>query len=65
MTPTLVPEVPDEGAVWSAQDTTPSAIEAALRELLIEQLRAQAGPTRPRGCSTWSWSWTASGAARS
>ncbi len=28
--------MPDEG-VWSAQDTTPSAIEAALRELLKEQ----------------------------
>src|SRR3954471_15186230 len=28
--------MPDEG-VWSAQDTTPAAIEAALRELLKEQ----------------------------
>jgi glucose-6-phosphate dehydrogenase assembly protein OpcA len=27
----------DAEAVWSAQDTTPSAIDAALRELLIEQ----------------------------
>src|SRR3982751_2076530 len=25
------------GGVWSAQDTTPSAIESALRELLVEQ----------------------------
>src|ERR671915_1437918 len=30
------PEVP-EGAVWSAEDTTPSAIEEALRELLQRQ----------------------------
>jgi glucose-6-phosphate dehydrogenase assembly protein OpcA len=37
MAPKVVPEVPDEGAVWSAQDTTPSAIEEALRELLIKQ----------------------------
>jgi glucose-6-phosphate dehydrogenase assembly protein OpcA len=37
MTPGLVPEVPDAGATWSAQDTTPSAIEEALRELLQEQ----------------------------
>ena len=27
----------DGGGVWSAQDTTPSAIEAALRELLVEE----------------------------
>ena len=33
----VVPEVPDEGAVWSAQDTTPSAIEEALRKLLQQQ----------------------------
>jgi glucose-6-phosphate dehydrogenase assembly protein OpcA len=31
------PEVPNEGAVWSAQDTTPSEIEEALRELLQQQ----------------------------
>jgi glucose-6-phosphate dehydrogenase assembly protein OpcA len=31
------PEVPDAGAVWSAQDTTPSEIEEALRQLLQEQ----------------------------
>ena len=31
------PEVPDAGAVWSAQDTTPSAIEEALRDLLQQQ----------------------------
>jgi glucose-6-phosphate dehydrogenase assembly protein OpcA len=31
------PEVPDAGAVWSAQDTTPSDIEEALRHLLQEQ----------------------------
>ena len=27
----------DAGGVWSEQDTTPAAIEAALRELLAEQ----------------------------
>jgi glucose-6-phosphate dehydrogenase assembly protein OpcA len=32
-----VPEVPDEGAVWSAQDTTPGAIDEALRKLLQQQ----------------------------
>ena len=64
MNPTRVPEVPDEGAVWSAQDTTPSAIEEALRDLLIKQY-ARNGDTRPHVCSTWSWSWIASGAARS
>src|SRR3954466_6650952 len=32
-----VREVPDAGAVWSAQDTTPSEIEEALRHLLQEQ----------------------------
>jgi hypothetical protein len=31
------PEVPDAGAVWSEQDTTPSAIEEALRSLLQQQ----------------------------
>jgi glucose-6-phosphate dehydrogenase assembly protein OpcA len=31
------PEIPDAGAVWSAQDTTPSEIEEALRHLLQEQ----------------------------
>ena len=31
------PEVPGEGAVWSAQDTTPGAIDEALRELLQQQ----------------------------
>lgn len=31
------PEVPDEGAVWSAQDTTPGAIDEALRDLLQQQ----------------------------
>jgi glucose-6-phosphate dehydrogenase assembly protein OpcA len=35
--PKVVPEVPDEGAVWSAQDTTPGAIDEALRELLKQQ----------------------------
>ena len=43
MAPTLVPEVPDEGAVWSAQDTTPSAIEEALRDLLIKQYARNQG----------------------
>jgi glucose-6-phosphate dehydrogenase assembly protein OpcA len=37
MTPKVVPEVPDEGAVWSAQDTTPAEIEEALRTLLQQQ----------------------------
>jgi glucose-6-phosphate dehydrogenase assembly protein OpcA len=37
MAPKLAPEVPDEGAVWSAQDTTPSAIDEALRDLLTKQ----------------------------
>jgi glucose-6-phosphate dehydrogenase assembly protein OpcA len=31
------PEVPDAGAVWSAEDTTPSDIDDALRHLLQEQ----------------------------
>jgi glucose-6-phosphate dehydrogenase assembly protein OpcA len=31
------PEVPGEGAVWSAEDTTPAAIEEALRGLLQRQ----------------------------
>jgi glucose-6-phosphate dehydrogenase assembly protein OpcA len=35
--PKVVPEVPDEGAVWSAQDTIPSAIDEALRQLLQQQ----------------------------
>src|SRR5215216_3152440 len=34
---TTAPEVPDAGAVWSAEDTTPSDIEEALRHLLQEQ----------------------------
>src|SRR5215217_6568353 len=34
---TTAPEVPDAGAVWSAQDTTPSDVEEALRRLLQEQ----------------------------
>jgi len=37
MAPKVVPEVPDEGAVWSAQDTTPSEIDEALRDLLTKQ----------------------------
>jgi glucose-6-phosphate dehydrogenase assembly protein OpcA len=37
MAPKVVPEVPDAGAVWSAQDTTPGEIDAALRELLTQQ----------------------------
>src|ERR687896_777526 len=31
------PEVPDAGAVWSERDTTPAAIEEALRRLLQQQ----------------------------
>jgi glucose-6-phosphate dehydrogenase assembly protein OpcA len=37
MSPKVVPEVPDEGAVWSAQDTTPGDIDEALRKLLQQQ----------------------------
>lgn len=37
MAPKVVPEVPDQGAVWSKQDTTPSEIDEALRELLKQQ----------------------------
>jgi glucose-6-phosphate dehydrogenase assembly protein OpcA len=33
----VAPEVPDAGAVWAAQDTTPGDIEEALRHLLQEQ----------------------------
>jgi glucose-6-phosphate dehydrogenase assembly protein OpcA len=40
------PEVPGEGAVWSAEDTTPAAIEEALRELLQRQ-HAQDGAHVP------------------
>ena len=43
MAPKVMPEVPDEGAVWSAQDTTPGAIEEALRELLIKQYARNRG----------------------
>jgi glucose-6-phosphate dehydrogenase assembly protein OpcA len=32
-----VPEIPDAGAVWSEEDTTPAAIEEALRSLLQQQ----------------------------
>jgi glucose-6-phosphate dehydrogenase assembly protein OpcA len=35
--PKVAPEVPDEGAVWSAQDTSTGDIEAALRRLLQQQ----------------------------
>jgi glucose-6-phosphate dehydrogenase assembly protein OpcA len=35
--PKAAPEVPDAGAVWVEQDTTPSAIEEALRRLLQQQ----------------------------
>jgi glucose-6-phosphate dehydrogenase assembly protein OpcA len=35
--------VVDAGAVWSAQDTTPGAVEAALRELLKEQQMREEG----------------------
>ncbi|HYN91434.1 MAG TPA: glucose-6-phosphate dehydrogenase assembly protein OpcA [Thermoleophilaceae bacterium] len=37
MAPQVVPEVPDTGAVWSEQDTTPGAIDEALRGLLQQQ----------------------------
>ena len=43
MAPKVVPEVPDEGAVWSAQDTTPGAIEEALRDLLTKQYARDQG----------------------
>ena len=35
--PGAVAEVPDAGAVWSAEDTAPAAIEEALRHLLQAQ----------------------------
>ncbi len=35
--PGTASEVPDAGAVWSAEDTAPAAIEEALRHLLQEQ----------------------------
>ncbi len=35
--PKTAPEVPDAGAVWSAEDTAPGDIEEALRHLLQEQ----------------------------
>src|SRR6185503_6375738 len=35
--PGTASEVPDAGAVWSAEDTAPGAIEEALRHLLQEQ----------------------------
>jgi glucose-6-phosphate dehydrogenase assembly protein OpcA len=38
-----MPEVPDEGAVWSAQDTTPGAIDEALRDLLTKQYARDQG----------------------
>jgi glucose-6-phosphate dehydrogenase assembly protein OpcA len=37
MTPKVAPEVPDASAVWSEQDTTPGAIDEALRDLLMKQ----------------------------
>jgi glucose-6-phosphate dehydrogenase assembly protein OpcA len=43
MAPKVVPEVPDEGAVWSAQDTTPGEIEEALRDLLTKQYARNQG----------------------
>jgi glucose-6-phosphate dehydrogenase assembly protein OpcA len=35
--PKVAPEVPNAGAVWAEQDTTPGAIEEALRSLLQQQ----------------------------
>jgi glucose-6-phosphate dehydrogenase assembly protein OpcA len=37
MAPKVVPEVPDQSATWSEQDTTPGEIDEALRELLKQQ----------------------------
>jgi glucose-6-phosphate dehydrogenase assembly protein OpcA len=37
MAPGVAPEVPDESGMWSAQDTTPSEIDKALRALLCKQ----------------------------
>ena len=57
--------VTDAGGIWSEPDTTPGAIEAALRQLLQEQYARDDARAPRRACSTWSsWS-TASGAARS
>jgi glucose-6-phosphate dehydrogenase assembly protein OpcA len=44
--PNVAPEVPDAGAVWYAEDTTPSDIEEALRHLLQEQ-HARTGAHAP------------------
>jgi glucose-6-phosphate dehydrogenase assembly protein OpcA len=48
MTPKIAPEVPDEGAVWSEQDTTPSAIDEALRDLLTKQYARDQGHSPAR-----------------
>lgn len=48
MAPKVMPEVPDEGAFWSAQDTTPSDIDDALRELLIQQFARNRGHSPAR-----------------
>ena len=57
-----MPAVSD--AVWSAQGTTPDAIEAALRDLLKER-HAENGGYVPARVLNMVRSWTASGAARS
>jgi glucose-6-phosphate dehydrogenase assembly protein OpcA len=44
--PKVAPEVPDAGAVWYAEDTTPSDVEEALRHLLQEQ-HARSGAHAP------------------
>jgi glucose-6-phosphate dehydrogenase assembly protein OpcA len=44
----VMPEVPDEGAVWSEQDTTPSAIDEALRDLLTKQYARNKGHSPAR-----------------
>ncbi|HMJ94748.1 MAG TPA: glucose-6-phosphate dehydrogenase assembly protein OpcA [Thermoleophilaceae bacterium] len=48
MAPKVAPEVPDEGAVWSEQDTTPSAIDEALRDLLTQQYARDKGHSPAR-----------------
>ena len=45
-------ERPRSDAVWSEQGTTPDAIEAALRDLLIERPRRDTTTSCRRGCST-------------
>ena len=57
-------EVPDAAASGRREDTAPGTSRRRCATCSSNSTRAT-GRTRPHGCSTWSWSWTASGAARS